>query len=323
MIDRRAWLGGVLALGACAPATTRGQLKLGMVADLAGLGDKSYNDAAYAGLLRARARFGARIAVLQSHTSATYAPNMSVFADHAYDEIYCIGYDQADDLLEVAPRYPERWFALIDSVVDLPNVSSVTFKSNEASFLAGALAAMVSRTRTIGFLGGVDIPIIRAFLAGYAAGARAIDPHIDVRAKYVGNFDDVPGGAELSNILFQENADVIFAAAGKAGLGTMQQLRARSGTYAIGVDIDQDDMVPGRVLTSVLKRLDVSVYRLAELAAAHVARPRRLALGLREGGVDLTAFRYTRDIVTPAMRARLARLRAAIVAGTIVVPTVA
>jgi len=197
----------------------------------------------------------------------------------------------------------------------------VLFRSHEASFLAGALSALVSRTRTIGFLGGVDVPIIRAFECGYRAGARQIDPSVDVLVKYVGDFDDVPSGAELSSLMYDGRADIVFAAAGRAGLGTMQQVRGRNGVYAIGVDADQDALVPGKVLTSVLKRIDVSVYRIAALAAARRPRPRVLSLGLREEGVGLTDFTYTRDVVTPAMIAQLARLRAAIVDGRIVVPT--
>jgi basic membrane protein A len=320
--SRRTWLAGTLALAGCAHHTgERGRIRLGMVADLGGLGDHSYNDAAWAGMLEARDRLGAHIAILQSHTSANYQPSMMVFAANGYDETFCIGYDEAYDLSEAAARFPASHFAIIDAVVDLPNVTSVTFRSNEGSYLAGALAAMVSRTHTIGFLGGVDIPIIREFEAGYAAGARKIDPSVTVLVKYVGDFDDVPGGAELTSLLFAQNADVVFAAAGKAGLGTMQQVRGRSGVYAIGVDADQDGIVPGRVLTSVLKRIDVSVFRIAQLAVAHRPRPAVLSLGLRENGVGLTDFRYTRDAVTPAMIATLARLRAEIVRGEIVVPT--
>jgi len=321
MISRRSWLAGTLALAGCAPsARGRGGVKLGMVSDLGGLGDHSYNDAAWAGMLLAHQRLGVKIAILQSKTSANYQPSMMVFAANGYDETFCIGYDEAYDLSEVAARFPASHFSLIDAVVDQPNVTSVTFRSNEGSYLGGALAAMVSRTHTVGFLGGIDIPIIQQFEAGFTAGARRIDPSVNVLVKYVGDFDDVPGGAELTSLLYAQNADVVFAAAGKAGLGTMQQVRERSGVYAIGVDSDQDAMVPGKVLTSVLKRVDVSVFRIAQLAAAHRPRPQMLSLGVREDGVGLTDFRYTRDVVTPAMIATLAQLRAGIVSGAIVVP---
>jgi basic membrane protein A len=320
MTSRRTWLCGALALAGCATHTHDRGVRLGMVADLGGLGDHSYNDAAWAGMIAARDRLGARVSILQSRTSANYQPSMMVYAANGYDQIFCIGYDEAYDLSEVAGRFPDSHFAIIDSVVDRPNVTSVTFRSNEGSFLGGALAAMVSRTRTIGFLGGIDIPIIREFEVGFTAGAREIDPSITVLTKFVGDFDDVPTGAELSSLLFAQNADIVFAAAGKAGLGTMQQVRGRSNVYAIGVDSDQDALVPGKVLTSVLKRVDVSVFRIAELAVAHRPRPHILSLGLREDGVGLTTFRYTRSIVTPAMVATLDHLKRAVVSGRIVVP---
>jgi basic membrane protein A len=314
-------LAGALALAGCAShAHDRAGVRLGMVADLGGLGDHSYNDSAWAGMLQARARLGAKIAILQSRTSANYQPSMMVFAANGYDEVFCIGYDEAYDLSEVAKRFPASHFSVIDSVVDQPNITSVTFRSNEGSFLAGALAAMVSRTHTIGFLGGIDIPIIQQFEAGFSAGARQIDPSIAVPVKYVGDFADVPGGAELTSLLFAQGADIVFAAAGKAGLGTMQQVRGRSGVFAIGVDADQDAIVPGKVLTSVLKRIDVSVFRIAQLAVEHRPRPHVLSLGVREDGVGLTEFTYTRSVVTPAMIATLDAIKAAIVSGAIVVP---
>jgi len=321
MSSRRTWLCGALALAGCGHAAReRGRARLGMVADLGGLGDHSYNDSAWAGMIDARDRLGARISILQSTTAANYQPSMMVFAADGFDAVFCIGYDEAYDLAEVAARFPASRFAIIDAVVDRPNVTSVTFRSNEASFLAGALAALVSRTRTIGFLGGIDIPIIQEFEAGYRAGARTIDRSVEVLVKFVGDFDDVASGAELAALLFDQNADIVYAAAGKAGLGAMQQVRGRSNVYAIGVDSDQDAIVPGRVLTSVLKRIDVSVFEFARLTIAHRPQPRRLSLGLREGGVGLTDFRYTRNVVTPAIIATLGRLKAGIARGDIVVP---
>jgi basic membrane protein A len=291
-----------------------------MVSDLGGLGDHSYNDSAYAGLLAARDRLGVAVAVLQSRSAADYQPNLIVFASKGYDEIFSIGYDQAPDLLEVATLFPGRRFAIIDAVVDAPNITSVTFKSAEGSFLAGALAAMVTATKTIGFLGGVDIALIREFEVGFTAGAREVDPGVRVLVKYIGDFNDVPTGNELAALLYNQGADIIYAAAGKAGLGAIEEVRKRSDVYAIGVDSDQDGLVPGKILTSVLKRIDNSVLLLARLTAQHRPRPPRLALGLKEGGVGLTDFRYTRDVVTPARIARLDRITAAVIDGSIVVP---
>ena len=291
-----------------------------MVADVGGLGDHSFNDAAYAGLRRAQARLGVTAAVLQSRSVGDFAPMFATFANEGFDEIFAVGFDMAADLAETVQRFPHQRFAIIDAVVDAPNVTSVTFREEEGSFLAGALAAMVSKTRTIGFLGGIDVPLIRKFEAGYFAGARQIDPAVKVRVKYVGDFNDVAAAAELSGLMYAQGADIIYTAAGKAGLGTIDAARGRSGVYVIGVNSNQDGLLPGRILSSVLKRLDASVFRLCEQVAAGQPLPHRLVLGLKEGGVGLTDFHYTRNVVTPPIIAELSRLRAAIVSGRIAVP---
>jgi basic membrane protein A len=295
-------------------------VRIGMVTDVGGLGDHSYNDAAYAGLLEAQRRLGVHIAVLQPESAADFPPMLGTFAGKGYDETFAVGYTMQVDVRETAARLPQRHFSIIDAVVDAPNITSVTFKEEEGSFLAGAIAALVTKTRTLGFLGGADVPLIRKFEAGYASGAHEIDPGVRIVTKYVGNFNDVASGSELTGIMFDQGADIVYTAAGKAGLGAIQLVRGRSGDFVIGVNSDQDALAPGKVLTSMLKRVDVSVYRLAELAAKHARRPAHLVLGIRENGVGLTDFRYTRTVVTPAMIARLARIKAAIVAGRIVVP---
>ncbi|HEX3550293.1 MAG TPA: BMP family ABC transporter substrate-binding protein, partial [Candidatus Elarobacter sp.] len=217
--------------------------------------------------------------------------------------------------------YPKRHFSIIDAVVDEPNVTSVTFKEEEGSFLAGALAAMTTKTKAIAFLGGIDIPLLRKFECGYAAGARQIDPSVRFSVKYIGSFDDVASGKELAGVLFDQGADIIYAAAGKGGLGAIDQVKTRPGAYVIGVDSDQDALVPGKILTSMVKHVDNGVFRVSQDAAARRPRPKHLTLGLKEGGVGLTDFAYTRSVVTPQKRAVLAKLRAAIIAGRIVVPS--
>ena len=292
-----------------------------MVSDVGGLGDHSYNDSAYAGLTAARSRLGVAIALLESRSAADYQPNLMMFASKGYDQIFSVGYDQAPDLIEVAQRFPERRFAIIDAVAEAPNITSVTFRSAEGSFLAGALAAMVSTTKTIAFLGGVDIELVREFEIGYTAGAHAVDRSLRVLVKYIGDFNDVSTGKELAGLLYDQGADIIYTAAGKAGLGAFQELRNRERVYAIGVDSNQDALVPGRILTSVLKRIDTSVLLLATLTARHQPRPVRLALGVKEGGVGLTDFRYSRAVVTAAMVARLGRFSSAIADRRVIVPS--
>jgi basic membrane protein A len=314
-------LGTAGVLASCAPHPHGSKLRIGLVTDLGGLGDQSYNDSAYRGLLETRDQLHVDVAVLQSRSAADFQPNLIYFASHGYDETFTVGYDQADDLLAVSALFPQRNFAIIDSVVNAPNVTSITFKSAEASFLAGALAALVTKTKVLGFLGGVDIPLIRSFAIGFAAGARQVDPSVRVVSKYVGSFVDVAAGNELTAVLFAQGVDIVFPAAGKAGLGAFQVVRARSGVYGIGVDGDQDGVVPGKILTSVLKRVDRSVFVLSERTVRGLPRQTHLALGLREDGVGLTDFRYTRAIVTPAIRARVGDLRRAVIDGRIVVPS--
>jgi basic membrane protein A len=304
------------------PRPRPGQLTLAMVTDVGGLGDKSFNDSAYRGLLRSKRDLHAFVKVLQSHSAADYQPNLTVLSEARFDMIYAIGFLMSDDLTQVAARFPDQRYAIIDAVVPEPNVTSVTFKEEDGSFLAGALAAMVSRTHHVAFIGGMDIPLIRKFEAGYRAGVREIDPAMPVDVKYAGSFDDVAAGQELANLLFSGGADIIYTAAGKVGLGAIDAVRTRPrGYYVIGVDSDQDALAPGKILTSVVKNVDVAVFRVARaLKDGHPVKG-HLVLGLQDGGISLTDFRYTKDVVTPARLARLKVLEKAIVDGNIVVPS--
>lgn len=327
MLTRRAAIAlalvpfGVSASGCARSRSAAGTVRIGMVTDVGGLGDRSFNDSAYAGLVRAKSDLHVETTVLQSRSAADYQVNMTVLANKEYDEVFAIGFLMAKDVTEVAERYAKRHFAIIDAVVPAPNVTSVTFKEEEGSFLAGALAALVSKTKTIAFLGGLDIPLLRKFEAGFAAGARQVDPAVKVEVKYVGSFDDVAAGKELAGVLYGQGADIVYVAAGKAGLGAIDQVKPRPGAYVIGVDSDQDALAPGKILTSMIKRVDVGVFRVSRSAAARRPRGGNLVLGLKEGGVGLTDFRYTRAVVTADRVAALDKLKAAIVAGTIAVPT--
>jgi basic membrane protein A and related proteins len=261
-----------------------------------------------------------RAVVLQSRSAADFQSNLMTFADKRFDLIIAGAFDQAEDLAEVAGRSPDRHFAIIDDVVDAPNVTSITFRAAEGTFLAGALAAMQSKTRTIGFLGGADIPVLQSYQAGFTAGAREVDPSVQVLVKYVGDFNDMSTANEITSIMFNQGADIVFTAAGKAGLGAIQQVRERTGDFVIGVDSDQDALAPGKVLTSVQNRIDRSIYLLSAMAAQHRPMPRVFSVGVADGGVSLTDFRYTHRLIAPATFAELARIRAAMIAGKLHVP---
>lgn len=298
-----------------------GQLSLGMVTDVGGLGDKSFNDSAYRGLKRARAKLGAYIQVLQSRSAADYQPNLVALTQAHLNMIYAIGTLMNKDLDQIAKENPSQQYAIIDAVVNEPNVVSATFKEQDGSFLAGALAALVSKTHHIAFLGGQDIPLLRKFEAGFRAGAEEINPKTKVSVKYVGSFDDVTSGKELANLLFSGGADIIFAAAGKAGLGAMDAVSSRKGDFVIGVDSNQDSLVPGKVLTSMVKHVDVAVYEIAKALRTKHPMHGHVIFGLKGNGVALTNFHYTRAYIGEANIKRIEQLRAAIIAGKITPPS--
>ena len=308
------WLTGC---GLHHPGPRPGQLTLGMVTDVGGLGDRSFNDSAYRGLLRARAKLGAYIQVLQSRSAADYEPNLSALTNLHFKVIYAIGFLMSQDLDQIAKEHPHQHYAIIDAVVPEPNVVSVTFREQDGSFLAGALAAMMSKTHHIAFLGGQDIPLLRKFEAGYTAGAREIDPAIRVDVKYIGSFDDVASGQELANVLFDSGADIVYTAAGKAGLGAIDAVKSRDTDYVIGVDSDQDSLAPGRVLTSMVKKVDVAVFDVGQAMQRGKPLTGHLVLGLKDGAIGLTNFKYTRKVIGAQRIARLALIERAIVSGKI------
>jgi basic membrane protein A len=328
VIPRRAFvLGSTALLGAVAAGCSHpkgiaqgGNVRLAMVTDTGGLGDQSFNDGAYRGLTDAKTQLHADIAVLQSRSASDYQPNLTVLANKEYDEIFAVGFLMARDVDEVASRFPHRNFAIIDAVVDEPNVASLTFREQEGSFLAGVAAAMVTKTKTIAFIGGIDIPLLRKFETGFAAGAKQIDPTITVLVKYVGSFDDPAAGKELATVLLDQRADIIYIAAGKAGIGAISQIKDRPGTYAIGVDVDQDGLAPGKILTSMVKRVDVGVLTLARIAAKGKVPTGHIELGLKDGAIGLTSFKYTRHVLTAAQFHELDVLRTAVIDGKIVPP---
>lgn len=291
-----------------------------MVTDVGGLGDRSFNDSAYAGLQACKKQLGTQVQVLQSKSAADYQPNLTVLATEKFDEIFAIGFLMNKDLGEVAHRFDKTHFAIIDAVVDAPNVESVTFKEEDGSFLAGALAALVSKTKTIAFLGGMDIPLLRKFEVGFAAGAREVDPSVKVLVKYVGSFDDVAAGKELAGVLYDQGADIIYAAAGKSGLGAIELAKVRANDYVIGVDSNQDALAPGKVLTSMVKRVDNGVLRVCREIAGGKPPSGHIILGLAQDGVGLTDFQYTKNLIGAANIARVNRIRQAIVDGKIAPP---
>lgn len=312
--NRKPETGVTAAPGAEAP------FRLGMVTDVGGLGDRSFNDSAYAGLLRAKKDLGAQIQVLQSKSAADYQPNLTLLSNVEDAEIFAVGFLMATDVASVAKNNPRRHFAIVDAVVNEPNVTSILFREQDGSFLAGALAALVSKTHAVGFIGGVDSPLLRKFESGFIAGAREVDPQIRTVVKYVGSFDDVASGKELAGLAFDSGADVLYVAAGKSGLGAIDAVRSRSNDYLIGVDSDQDAIVPGKILTSVVKHVDIAVFDVAEEVHSQKIPSGTVEFGLRDGGVSLTDYKFTRAAIGAKNIAIVDALKNEIVAGTLVPP---
>jgi basic membrane protein A len=214
-------------------------------------------------------------------------------------------------------------FTIIDAVVDLPNVQSINFREQESSYLCGMAAALASKTGKIGFVGGMDIPLIRKFALGYVAGARYVNPGIEVIQNMTGTtpaaWGDPTKGAELAKSQFGRGADVVFHAAGATGIGVMQAAKD-AGLLSIGCDSNQDYLHPGSVLTSALKRVDVAVYKAFSDAKSGTWHAGQTVLGLAENGVDYSYDESNRAVLTPAMKQRLDQARADIISGKLQVP---
>ena len=262
------------------------QLKVGMVTDVGGLGDQSFNDAAWRGLKRARDEFGVEINVIESNNMNDYVPNLSSLADQGYDMAWAIGFLMLDSLKTVAESYPDTTFGMIDGTVDQDNVASITFKEEEGSYLAGIAAGLKTETNKIGFIGGMETPLIQKFEAGYRAGINEANPAAELFVGYTGAFDDPQAGKELAFTQFNQGADVIYHASGACGIGVIKAAK-EEGLYAIGVDSPQNQLAPDNVLTSMVKRVDNAVYKEVKALYEDRFEPGHRVYGLEENGVGL------------------------------------
>ena len=272
----------VIGLSVMASAAAK-QLKIGMVTDVGGLGDQSFNDAAYAGL-KMMEKEGAKITVVESAMMTDYVTNLSSLAEQGYDMVWAIGFLMHDAMVEVAKQYPKTKFGIIDSEVNLPNVTSVLFKEHEGSFLVGVLAGLKTKTNKVGFIGGMDFPLIHKFEVGFMAGVKAVNPKAQIIVGYTGVFDDPNKGKELALTQFSQGADVIYHASGACGIGVIKAAEEKK-LYAIGVDSPQNHLSPNYVITSMLKRVDNGVYMVSKELAKGTFKAGTRTLGLKENGV--------------------------------------
>ncbi|MGL4671014.1 BMP family lipoprotein [Cetobacterium sp.] len=274
-------------------------LKVGLVLSTGGLGDKSFNDSAYRGLEMAKKDFGIDFKYVEPKNSLEDEEFLREYTEAGYDFIIGVGFPMRDAIENVARDYPELKFAMIDNTTSEENVKNLLFRESEGSFLMGALAAMMSKNGVIGFVGGIDIPLINKFKDGYEEGAKYINPEIKVLSAYIGGtsaFSDPLKANEMATMQIKQGADVLYHAAGGSGLGVLEAAKD-NGIYAIGVDSDQDDFVKGTVLTSMMKNVDIAVYNTVQSILNNEFIGGDFYYGLEEGGVGTTDFRNTKDII--------------------------
>jgi basic membrane protein A len=305
-------LGAVAAL--CA-AALNAHAQPAVVFDMGGKFDKSFNQAAYEGMERWKKETGGKYLDFEIANETQREQAIRRMAERGASPIIGIGFGQASSIEKVAKEFPKLKFAIIDMVVNLPNVQSVVFKEQEGSYLVGVMAAKASKTGKVGFVGGMDIPLIRKFQCGYEQGAKATNPKAEVIANMTGTtgaaWNDPARGGELTKAQFNRGVDVVFAAAGGTGVGVYQAAKD-AGKLAIGVDSNQNHLHPGTMLTSMLKRVDVAVYNVAK---AHT--PGVSVLGLKEGGVDYALDEHNAKLVTPDMKKAVEDAKAAILSGKV------
>lgn len=291
-----------------------------LIFDLGGKFDKSFNEAAFNGATRWAEETGGTFAEIEMQSEAQREQALRRFAESGANPIITMGFAMADPLSTVAPDYPDTKFAVIDvSWLDIPNVRQVSFAEHEGSYLVGMMAAMASKSGTVGFVGGMDVPLIRHFGCGYAQGVKAVNPDATVIANMTGTtpaaWNDPVKGSEITKAQISQGADVVFAAAGGTGVGVLQTA-ADENILSIGVDSNQNHLHPGKVLTSMLKRVDVAVYN-AMKAGTDLETGKVVTLGLAEDGVGVAIDENNEALITDEMKAAVEEARQKIIDGEI------
>ena len=291
-----------------------------IIFDLGGKFDKSFNEAAFGGAERWKAETGGTYKELEMQDEAQREQALRRLAEAGANPVVMTGFAFGDVLNKVAPDFPNTKFAIVDMVVDQPNVKSVVFNEHEGSYLVGMMAAQASKSGTVGFIGGMDIPLIRKFGCGYAQGVKAVNPDATVILNMTGTtpaaWNDPVKGAELAKAQKAQGADVIYAAAGGTGVGVLQTA-ADEGILSIGVDSNQNYLHPGKVLTSMLKRVDNAVYEAFK--EGENLTPGINVMGLANDGVGYAMDENNAALVTPEMQAAVDAAAAKIKSGEIVV----
>ena len=311
-------LAGVALSAMAAMAQTA--IKPAIVYDKGGKFDKSFNEGVFAGAEKFKAETGVEFRDFEPTNDAQIEQALRRFARDGHSPIIAVGFSQATALQKVAAEFPDLKFTIIDMVVDLPNVQSVVFKEHEGSYLVGLLAAMASKTDKVGFVGGMDIPLIRKFACGYVQGVKAGKAGAEIFQNMTGStpaaWNDPVKGGELAKSQIDRGADVVYHAAGGTGIGVLRAV-ADAGKLGIGVDSNQNALHPGKVLTSMLKRVDVAAYNSFKAAREGSWKPGLSVLGLKEEGIDWALDDNNKGLISPEMKSAADKAKADIIAGTV------
>lgn len=312
-----------MAILAVSTPSAFAEFKVGLVLDRGGKDDKSFNASAYEGAMAAKKKLGITLKYVEASDDNAFEPLLRAFAQKDYDLIIGIGFAQKEQITKIAAQFPQKHFAIVDAEVSAPNVRSLLFEEHEGAYIVGAIAALTSQTGKVGFIGGMDVPLIRRFEMGYEAGAKKINPQISVVANYCGvtsaAWNNPPKGKELAMSQYDAGVDVVFAAAGASGFGAFDAAEDKK-KLVIGCDSNQNWIKPGLVLTSMLKRVDLAVFSAIQDAQAGKFTGGIKRFGLADKGVDYAIDQYNEKLLPESVRRRADELKAEIIAGKIVVP---
>ena len=318
---KRFVLGLLAATALTFQASAQDEVNPGLLFDLGGKFDKSFNEASFNGAERFKTETGIEYVDFEISSDTQREQALRRFAEDGRNPIVMAGFSWATALEKVAEEFPDTNFAIIDMVVDKPNVRSVVYKEHEGSYLVGVMAAMASKSKKVGFVGGMDIPLIRKFGCGYIGGAKAAGA-TDVIQNMTGDtpaaWNDPTKGGEIAKSQIDQGADVVYAAAGGTGVGVLQAA-ADAGKLGIGVDSNQNGLHPGKILTSMVKRVDLAVYDAFMDAKNGEFTGGINDLGLKEDGVGYAMDENNKDLVTPEMLEAVEKAKADIIAGTVTV----
>lgn len=303
-------------------AGTKAVFRVGLVLDKGGRDDKSFNSAAFKGASQAIKDFGIELKDVESPNDTSFEPSLRMLAEKGYPLVIGIGFSQKDALTKVSAQFPNTKFAIVDAPIEAVNVQSLMFAEHEGSYLVGYLAGLATKTGTIGFIGGMEIPLIKRFQLGFEAGVKAAKPDAKIVVNYIGNTSDAwanpARGKELAMAQYGNKADVIFAPAGASAMGVFDAAEEKN-LYAIGVDSNQNWIKPGRIISSMLKRVDEAVYNVIKETSQGNFKSGVKTFGLKDKGVDYAIDQHNEAFMKPH-KEKIEAQRQDILSGKIKVP---